>query len=171
VKLTPSNVMRAAVSGSEELFRIRYNKGFCELLTSSNSTRHLHGSQSNTCHRTREKLHCLRESQRREDEAHISREKRPATHPRSPYSDETADKTRIQSKDYERFCELWFAAPVPPVQSMEEYEQFLRAFFQEKIQNHSPAWAVPVLASSSQDYRVISKAANETVEIWYAPAE
>jgi hypothetical protein len=54
---------------------------------------------------------------------------------------------------------------------MEEYEQYLIAFFQDRIQDYSPTWAVQLLANSSQDYRAIVKAVDETVAIWYTPVE
>jgi hypothetical protein len=70
-----------------------------------------------------------------------------------------------------RFCEFWFMVPVPPAQSLEEHKDDMQAHFQEKVRDLFPTWTVPILGSTSQDYRVIAKAINDTVEIWYTPGE
>jgi hypothetical protein len=80
-------------------------------------------------------------------------------------------KLGVGFKEEERFCEFWFVAPARPAQSIKEHEEHMLAFFQEQVQNHSLIWAVPILASSSQNYRSIAKAANDTIEIWYTPVE
>jgi hypothetical protein len=54
---------------------------------------------------------------------------------------------------------------------MEQCEQYLIAFFQERTRDYSPTWAVPLLVNSSQDYLAIVKGVNQTVDIWYSPAE
>jgi hypothetical protein len=80
-------------------------------------------------------------------------------------------KLGLSVGDGERCCESWFTTPVLPGRSMEEHRQNLINIFQERIQNYFTTWAILLLVSSSQDYREIVKAVNETVESWYTPID
>jgi hypothetical protein len=42
---------------------------------------------------------------------------------------------------------------------------------EERIQDDSPTWAVPVLANASRYHRTFAKVVNGNVEIWCTPAE
>jgi hypothetical protein len=54
-----------------------------------------------------------------------------------------------QERDEERTCQFIFAASVIPAKSMEEYEQYLINFLQDRVQDYSPTWAVPLEPSLS----------------------
>jgi hypothetical protein len=73
-------------------------------------------------------------------------------------------KLSLSVRDSDRTCEFWFAVPVRPVQNLVN-------LFQNRIQDYSRTCATPLLANSSQGYRIITKEVNETVEIWYTPVE
>jgi hypothetical protein len=62
---------------------------------------------------------------------------------------EQAIKLGLSVRDEERTCEFWFAAPVIPAQTMEEYEQYLANVLQDLIQNYSSTWAVSQVVNSS----------------------
>jgi hypothetical protein len=68
--------------------------------------------------------------------------------------------------DGRRTVDIWFTVPVLGAKSIQEHEARMRAHISEKLQDCSPDWASPILASVPQEYYLIEKTFNDAIEMW-----
>jgi hypothetical protein len=68
-----------------------------------------------------------------------------------------------------RTIDLWFMVSVRPAQAAQEYDEQIMAQIKEKFQDISPDRAWRRFNSVPQDYQIVVKTLNDTVEMWYIP--
>jgi hypothetical protein len=71
--------------------------------------------------------------------------------------------------DGNRTIDLWFMIPVLPAQSVQEHDEHAMAHIRETLQDILPNWAWPLLNSLPQEYHIVAKTLNDTLEMWYFP--